>query len=217
MHAKGQYIRRALGTVLAIPMVLGLALQPATAAPQEHVAVSAPVSATSSKAGSVKVCDGNTVRPTDAAGNPLPKRVLKLMLKQVSQICDETSSEGVDDKDIFAQSDSDVELFGDFGYAYLAAYATYRADTLSVYFTAAASSIPSGYHSLSCIYRQEPTSGGYGAWQSCGASSGSGTYLTTSTASFCPIPGTRWHAHAALYKGYDDVLKQTDDDWVIAG
>ncbi|MBG6060185.1 hypothetical protein RCH16_003661 [Cryobacterium sp. MP_M5] len=99
------------------------------------------------------------------------------------------------------------------GYANVVAYLTYQNTWMGI--NAYANSIPSGTHTLSCIYRNEPISGSSGSWMSCGSPvSGSASYLTTSTTSFCPVPGTRWHAFASLYKG--SVWKQDDNKWKVA-
>lgn len=151
----------------------------------------------------ILVCEGEALSTLDASGQPLSRDELTVQIQMVQDTCD--------------GGESRVQPFG-FDYAYLAARVTYNSTTASIFFSSDASSIPSGLHTLSCTYRLEPTSGSAGVWHSCGTNSGPGSSLMTMTVSFCPVPGTRWHVMAGLYKGSGSsvTLKQRDDDYEIA-
>jgi len=149
----------------------------------------------------VAVCDGHELSLHDINGERLAPDRIALHLAVISARCSSASPRA-----------AQLRIAGN-----LNAWLTYKPSSGVLYVSASANSLVRGNYRISCIYRREPVSGAPGAWQDCTAVSGySTTYLSTSTISFCPVPGTRWHEVATLSRPTSTTILMSVDAWETA-
>lgn len=151
-----------------------------------------------SEASVVTVCEGNDLSLLNRDGSRLPIESIAINISVISSRCG-----------TMPLTTPQLRFTG-----YLAARLNYVASSGFLFISADASSLVRGNYRISCIYRSEPVSGKSGAWQDCTAINGySTTFLSTATITFCPVPGTRWHAIATLSRPTSTKILLTDDAW----
>src|SRR5690606_3086868 len=136
---------------------------------------------------------------------PLPTEEVALMKASVQEIC--TPSK--------ARTAVPFSLAAVSHYGYAAAHGVVSGSYVTL--SATASSIgPAGYQrALSCMYQQKyPYESTFsGAWISCGAAGGTGTYLMTRNDAFCPATQTMYKVRAVLFGPNGSTI--IDEDTVI--
>ena len=174
--------RTATITVAATLLVAGIQAAPAAAD-----AVDVP--------GTVYVCDGQYLSSLGPDGTPLPKIEITRMTQSIQAICDGPAVESGPNQKRGPVTNTTTGSNGQ-----VTAYITSRPGVMTISGYAVGVN-GAGAHELQCIYRQT------GAWQSCGYGTGT-TSITTSSVTFCPVPGLLFTASVTLYIG--GVAKVTD-------